>query len=96
MTSKKYSSDNFLNSVVRIIFEYFSAGDGMSEDLYKKLSDLDNDKDDKDDLTIKDLEFLGLHLDGVKFLYQIGKKGVLPSKEDAKTLEEKFFHMNPN
>ena len=95
MTSKKYSSDNFLNSVVRIIFEYFSAGDGMSEDLYKKLSDLDNDKDDKDDLTIKGLESLGLPLDGVKFLYQKGK-GVLSSEEDAKKLEEKFFHMNPN
>ena len=90
MTSKKYSSDNFLNSVVRIIFEYFSAGDGMSEDLYKKLSDLD-----KGDLTIKGLESLGLHLDGVKFLYQKGK-GVLSSEEDAKKLEEKFFHMNPN
>ena len=91
MTSEEYPSDNFSNPIVRIIVERFSAIGGMSKDLYEKLSDLD-----KGDLTIKGLESLGLPLDGVKLPYQIGKKGVLPSKEDAKTLEEKFFHMNPN
>ena len=96
MTSEEYPSDNFSNPIVRIIVERFSAIGGMSKDLYEKLSDLD-----KGDLTIKGLESLGLPLDGVKFLYQkflyqIGKKGVLPSEEDAKKLEEKFFHMNPN
>ena len=91
MTSEEYPSDNFSNPIVRIIVERFSAIGGMSKDLYEKLSDLD-----KGDLTIKGLESLGLSPDGVKFLYQIGKKGVLPSEEDAKKLEEKFFHMNPN
>jgi len=90
MTSEEYPSDNFSNPIVRIIVERFSAIGGMSKDLYEKLSDLD-----KGDLTIKGLESLGLHLDGVKFLYQKGK-GVLSSEEDAKKLEEKFFHMNPN
>jgi len=90
MTSEEYPSDNFSNPIVRIIVERFSAIGGMSKDLYEKLSDLD-----KGDLTIKGLESLGLPLDGVKFLYQKGK-GVLSSEEDAKKLEEKFFHMNPN
>ena len=90
MTSEEYPSDNFSNPIVRIIVERFSAIGGLSKDLYEKLSDLD-----KGDLTIKGLESLGLPLDGVKFLYQKGK-GVLSSEEDAKKLEEKFFHMNPN
>ena len=90
MTSREYHPGDFSNLVVRIIAEYFMNIKGMDENLYEKLSNLD-----KGDLTIKDLEFLGLPLDGVKFLYQKGK-GVLSSEEDAKKLEEKFFHMNPN